>query len=723
MAINFYLTESTLGKLRDIINGDRTDLITFDHVEFLDLSGNVVATLPVESVGSDAVDATVYRFSCQDKSDAEYACYSVKVYDTEGDVAAASYMGMAMGGGTSEPIFTKSQHAEMMAGFEIHFASATQLDCIYMGNPTFRLDSASEALEGVVELATEAEAKAGTDTKRAITPKTLDATIKAHGDVVHRSGAETIAGNKTFTGSFVISKDSPFILVSQNDVVKGTKPPTSQYMGLAFVDSEGQGTVNRLGLVETKYMADGGICLSLSAYKPENGSTASAGIEIIYPITGSPYINVPAPANGDSSNKIATTAWVKAVADKLLSLAGGTMTGGIKHQVDSPVIKNINSAKQTIIAGGTTQEDGGTLFLFGKDNNDSPGIFVLRANNGTLVSSLFGYADGKLQWGGKNIVRSVNGTAADAAGNVVIKLDFLPLTGGAMKATKAITRDVNDSYISIHGGTGNNNDGAQIDLCGANHETMPSAFQIHARNASVDKILRGLVDGTLTWDSKTVLTNSTSMPTNSSGVVINGGKDYQSGAYFRLYGKDDDTYPGWFMLGASDGSKTSTLRGLPDGTLTWDGSEALLPAGAVFAYAANKSIAGCLICNGAAVSRTTYARLFNAIGTTYGAGDGSTTFNLPNLTDRFIQGSGTGGTVKAAGLPNITGTLKNMSSADDSLTPSASGAFSATQTGRGYENVRGGWTINFDASGSNSIYGKSTTVQPPALTMRFFIKY
>lgn len=47
---------------------------------------------------------------------------------------------------------------------------------------------------------------------------------------------------------------------------------------------------------------------------------------------------------------------------------------------------------------------------------------------------------------------------------------------------------------------------------------------------------------------------------------------------------------------------------------------------------------GYLKCNGAAVSRTTYADLFAAIGTTYGAGDGSTTFNVPDLRGEFIRG-------------------------------------------------------------------------------------
>lgn len=48
--------------------------------------------------------------------------------------------------------------------------------------------------------------------------------------------------------------------------------------------------------------------------------------------------------------------------------------------------------------------------------------------------------------------------------------------------------------------------------------------------------------------------------------------------------------------------------------------------------------AGYLKCNGAAISRATYSALFTAIGTTFGVGDGSTTFNLPDLRGEFIRG-------------------------------------------------------------------------------------
>jgi microcystin-dependent protein len=77
--------------------------------------------------------------------------------------------------------------------------------------------------------------------------------------------------------------------------------------------------------------------------------------------------------------------------------------------------------------------------------------------------------------------------------------------------------------------------------------------------------------------------------------------------------------------------------------------QALLPAGAVQAFAMNSAPAGWLAADGSNVNRTTYASLFSAISTTYGAGDGSTTFALPDLRGYFVRGSGTNSDSTAAG--------------------------------------------------------------------------
>jgi microcystin-dependent protein len=63
-----------------------------------------------------------------------------------------------------------------------------------------------------------------------------------------------------------------------------------------------------------------------------------------------------------------------------------------------------------------------------------------------------------------------------------------------------------------------------------------------------------------------------------------------------------------------------------------------VPAGSVFTFATTTPPSGYLECNGAAVSRSTYASLFSSISTTWGTGDGSSTFNLPDLRGQFVRG-------------------------------------------------------------------------------------
>lgn len=68
------------------------------------------------------------------------------------------------------------------------------------------------------------------------------------------------------------------------------------------------------------------------------------------------------------------------------------------------------------------------------------------------------------------------------------------------------------------------------------------------------------------------------------------------------------------------------------------GSGTAVPAGQITPWVTNTAPTGWMICDGSAISRTTYAALFTTIGTTYGSGDGSTTFNIPNLKGRVIVG-------------------------------------------------------------------------------------
>lgn len=129
------------------------------------------------------------------------------------------------------------------------------------------------------------------------------------------------------------------------------------------------------------------------------------------------------------------------------------------------------------------------------------------------------------------------------------------------------------------------------------------------------------------------------------------------------------------------------------------------------------------LCDGQEVSRTTYATLFSIIGTNFGAGDGSTTFNLPDYRGKFLRGLGGDSaadiyTTQAEGLPNIEGTFGNGN-------PIASGAFynagtssphiSASSSGRDD-------LIGFSASRSSSVYGASEHVTPVNMAINYFIR-
>ena len=137
--------------------------------------------------------------------------------------------------------------------------------------------------------------------------------------------------------------------------------------------------------------------------------------------------------------------------------------------------------------------------------------------------------------------------------------------------------------------------------------------------------------------------------------------------------------------------------------------------------------AGWLLCNGARVSRSTFSNLFTKIGTTYGMGDGSTTFNIPDLRDRYIIGANTNalGTYIAEQLPNIKGEVGDYIG----VPGGQSGALSFSSTGNPVlSKVEGGtfdahWShVKFDAYSSNNIYTDNGHVYPKSIALNFIIK-
>lgn len=155
--------------------------------------------------------------------------------------------------------------------------------------------------------------------------------------------------------------------------------------------------------------------------------------------------------------------------------------------------------------------------------------------------------------------------------------------------------------------------------------------------------------------------------------------------------------------------------------------EPALPAGSIVLTARTTAATGYLMADGSAVSRTTYADLFTAIGTTYGAGDGSTTFNLPDLRGRMPIGVGTGSGLTARALADTGGdesvalTVDNLPSGNiGSLNlPRKFGSNQGGSEGWGIDSGNAGnHTNNVASSGSDTPHEN----MPPFIVLNFMIK-
>lgn len=165
--------------------------------------------------------------------------------------------------------------------------------------------------------------------------------------------------------------------------------------------------------------------------------------------------------------------------------------------------------------------------------------------------------------------------------------------------------------------------------------------------------------------------------------------------------------------------------------------EMLMPVGSVTAYISSNAPEGWLNCQGQELYRGDYPKLFAVIGTTYGAGDGSTTFRLPNLAGRVIvgQGSGSGLTARSMGATGgaETHTLTTGEMPSHSHTTNAVGGTLGLMTADGSNTAGGGLdssavepnlyaapaALTIDSAGTG---GAHNNMQPFAV-LNYIIKY
>jgi len=150
------------------------------------------------------------------------------------------------------------------------------------------------------------------------------------------------------------------------------------------------------------------------------------------------------------------------------------------------------------------------------------------------------------------------------------------------------------------------------------------------------------------------------------------------------------------------------------------------PTGLVLPFAPSVTPTGWLLCDGSAVSRTAYTDLFSAIGTTYGTGNGTTTFNLPDLRGRAPIGAGTGDAPSATAHPlgqkmgeeAHTLTVAEMPAHTHSI---SAGKYGAQNNISGGGSIAAGLGTQDPVASSTGGGGAHNNVQP-SLAINFIIK-
>lgn len=147
---------------------------------------------------------------------------------------------------------------------------------------------------------------------------------------------------------------------------------------------------------------------------------------------------------------------------------------------------------------------------------------------------------------------------------------------------------------------------------------------------------------------------------------------------------------------------------------------AFVSAGIIVAYGSNVVLAGWLACDGAAISRTTYSDLFSIIGTTFGVGDGSTTFNVPNGEDNVLVGAG-GAYTMAQTFGSVTHqlTVPELASHNHSITGNVAQTADTCYANPGGLHRSQGTSLTIGNTGGNVPHEN----RQPSLCVQRMIKY
>jgi len=248
-------------------------------------------------------------------------------------------------------------------------------------------------------------------------------------------------------------------------------------------------------------------------------------------------------------------------------------------------------------------------------------------NLGTLIEeAIAGFSEITMSDANKTL--SANNGATDEARQMILKF-----SGGSLSTTRDIIIPSKEKLYVIHNATS----GSQS----IRIKTASSSSTVTIANGKTTVVYCDATDVFL------AITNVPASDLSGAVAIANGGTGLTSA------GSNNQVL-------TSNGSAFS-LAQLTSSNLTTATANSLTPAGTIITFGGTSAPTGYLACDGSEVSRTTYSALFSALSTTWGVGDGSSTFNLPDLRGAFLRGSGSqtytntynGGSVGAKSIDKV----------------------------------------------------------------------
>ena len=488
------------------------------------------------------------------------------------------------------------------------FGALTPSTGLTITNTDMTVRGASTTQTGIVELATTAETETGTDTTRAVTPDALH-------DMTTLAGASWMLDEDNMASNSAVKVPSQQSTKAYADtkLAKATNVTVINDTGIADgevavfnltnkdIRTSDKTIVTTLGADDTTLPTSKAVADAISTsggYTDEEAQDAvgsiltdSSEIDFTYNDT-TPSITASIKAGSIDETKLDTSVNASLdLADSAIQstdLATVATTGSYSDLSGTPDLTTKLDKATNVTAINDTGIADGEIAVFNLTNKD------IRTSDKTLPSGAVVGTTDTQALSNKTLTSPVINTGV--SGTAILDEDNM----ASDSATKLATQQSIKAYVDSKG------------------YTWKGEWVTSTAYAVNDTIQQG-GSGYVCVTAHTSGTFSTDLSAGKWELFVEG---------------TDKTMPTGDIVGTTD-TQTLTNKTIDGNSNTISNA---IPAGVIEMFGGSTAPTGYLLCDGSAVSRTTYSKLFTAIGTTYGSGDGSTTFNVPNLKGKVAVG-------------------------------------------------------------------------------------